>query len=78
MNMRTEHERDLALEDFAAELTEAVYPVVLRQRPKGSWLDLELSLWKVLGQTIQAMADVSPLSKLMPVSGIVSEKTYSR
>ena len=36
MNTRTEHERDLALEDFAAALTEAVYPVVLRQRPKCS------------------------------------------
>ena len=34
-NTRTEHERDLALEDFAA-LTEAVYLVVLRQRPKCS------------------------------------------
>ncbi len=39
MNTRTEHERDLALEDFAAALTEAVYPVVLRERPKCSWLD---------------------------------------
>jgi hypothetical protein len=69
-NTRTEHERDLALEDFAAALTEALYPVVLRQRPKCSWLDLELNLWKVLGQTIQAMADANPLLKLMPVNGI--------
>ena len=65
-NTRTEHERDLALEDFAAALTEAVYPVVLRQQPKCSWLDLELNLWQVLGQTIQAMTDASPLLKLMP------------
>jgi hypothetical protein len=56
-NTRTEHKLDLALEDFAAELTQAVYPIVLRQRPKGSWLDLELNLWRVLGQTIQATAD---------------------
>ena len=79
-NTRTEHERDLALEDFAAALTEAVYPVVLRQRPKCSWLDLELNLWKVLGQTIQAMTDANPLLKLMPVNGSCStyEKSVSR
>lgn len=52
-NVRTEHERDLALEDFAAELTEAAYPVILRQQPKGSWLDLELDLWRVLGETVK-------------------------
>jgi len=79
-NTRTEHERDLALEDFVAALTEAVYPVVLRQRPKCSWLDLELNFWKVLGQTIQAMTDANPLLKLMPVNGIflASDKTFSR
>src|SRR5258705_2496360 len=71
-NMRTEHEWDLAPEDFAAALTEAVYPVVLRQRPKCSWLDLELNLWKVLGQTIQALTDANPLLKLMLVNGIFS------
>ena len=60
-NTRTEHKRDPALEDFAAELTQAVYPIVLRQRPKGSWLDLELNLWRILAQTIQATADANPL-----------------
>src|SRR5258708_29177208 len=49
-NTRTEHKRDPALEDFAAEMPQAVYPIVLRQRPKGSWLDLELNLWSVLYQ----------------------------
>ena len=39
-NTRTEYKRDPALEDFAAELTQAVYPIVVRPRPKGSWLDL--------------------------------------
>ena len=68
-NTRTEHERHLALEDFAAAFTEAVYPLILRQRPKCSWLDLELNPWKVLGQTIQAMTDANPLLKLMPLKG---------
>ncbi len=40
-------------EDFAAVLTEAAFPLILRQQPQGSWLDLELNLWKVLGQTVQ-------------------------
>ncbi len=60
-NTRTEHKWDPALEDFAAELTQAVYSIVLRKRPKGSWLDLELNLWRVLDQTIQATADANPL-----------------
>ena len=37
------------------------YPIVLRQRPKGLWLDLQLNLWRVLDQTIQATADANPL-----------------
>jgi len=53
-NARAERERDRVLEDFAAELTEAAYPVVLRQQPQGSWLDLELGLWKALGETVKA------------------------
>jgi len=60
-NTRTEHKRDPALENFAFELTQAVYPIVRRPRPKGSWLDLELNLWRVLDQTIQATADANPL-----------------
>jgi len=60
-NTRNEHKRDPTLEDFAAELTQAVYPIVLQQRPKGSWLDLELNLWRALDQTIQATADANPL-----------------
>jgi hypothetical protein len=56
----TRNERDLALEDFAAELTVAAYPLVLRQRPTGSWLDLELELWKVLRQTVRSWKRNSP------------------
>jgi hypothetical protein len=60
---RTENERELAVEDFAAELTEAAYPVILRQQPKGSWLDLELALWKVLGRTVKSSKAVGPPSE---------------
>ena len=39
--------------EFAAELTSAVYPLVLQRRPKGSWLELELDLWKALTRTVK-------------------------
>ena len=56
-NARSERERDLALEDFAAELTEAAYPVVLRQQPQGSWLDLELGLWSALADKVKTWGE---------------------
>jgi hypothetical protein len=40
------------LEDFAAELTEAAYPIALRHGVGEKWLDLELDLWKVLIKTV--------------------------
>jgi len=45
--------RNIRLEDFAAELTTAVYPLVLRCRPSGSWLEVELDLWNVLTKTVK-------------------------
>jgi hypothetical protein len=41
------------LETLAAELTDAAYPIALRQGIAGSWVDLELDLWKVLNATVQ-------------------------
>lgn len=49
----TMQEEELAIENFAAELAEAAFPIILQQRPRGSWLDLELDLWKVLSQTVK-------------------------
>jgi hypothetical protein len=42
-----------SLDDFVAELTEAVYPVALRHAEDEAWLDLELNLWKALGKTVR-------------------------
>ena len=36
------------LSSFAANLTDAAYSIVLRHGIRGSWIDLELELWKVL------------------------------
>ena len=44
---------DPAVEDFAAELTEAAYPVLLRRGTVDNWLDLELELWRTLSETVQ-------------------------
>jgi hypothetical protein len=35
-------------EEFLAKLTDAAYRVVLRHGIKGSFLDVELALWKAL------------------------------
>jgi hypothetical protein len=45
--------REEALENFAAELTEAAYPVALRRGVGDRWLDLELELWKVLNEAVR-------------------------
>jgi hypothetical protein len=41
------------LDSLVAALTEAAYPVALRHREPGSWIDLELDLWKELAKTVQ-------------------------
>jgi hypothetical protein len=45
--------RAAQLETFAAELTLAAYRVALRTRTQGTWLDLELDLWKALAVTVK-------------------------
>ena len=45
--------RDALLETLAAELTLAAYRVALRTRTGGTWLDLELDLWRALADTVK-------------------------
>jgi hypothetical protein len=45
-------DRDTLLENFAADLTNAAYPIALRHGMTGSWLDLELGLWRALAETV--------------------------
>ena len=61
-SLEKSHGSDLDLEDFAAELTEAAYPVVLRHKAGKDWLDLELDLWKVLAQTVKVWEQRAPRS----------------
>jgi carbon storage regulator len=40
-------------DEFTAELTDAAYQIALRRGLVGSWLDLELGLWKTLAETVK-------------------------
>ena len=54
-------DRDALLETFAAELTLAAYRVALRTRTRGTWLDLELELWRALADTVQTWGGNRPV-----------------
>jgi hypothetical protein len=59
-NHRTACDRDTRIENFAAELTRAVYPIVLRRGLKDSWLKVELGLWRALAVTIKKWVRKKP------------------
>jgi hypothetical protein len=46
-------DRDSLLENFAAELTLVAYRVALRHGTAGTWVDLELDLWRALADTVK-------------------------
>jgi hypothetical protein len=52
--------RDGLLENLAAELTLAAYRVALRTRTAGTWLDLELDLWRTLADTARTCGQELP------------------
>ena len=54
---RTSGDRDGLHENLAAELALAAYRVVLGTRTQGTWLDLELDLWRALAETVETHAD---------------------
>jgi hypothetical protein len=45
---------DTRLETFVAELTRVAYRVALHTRTQGTWLDLELGLWKALAERVKS------------------------
>jgi hypothetical protein len=54
---KTPVDRDSLLETLAAELALAAYRVALRTRPQGTWLDLELDLWRALADTAKTLGE---------------------
>jgi hypothetical protein len=41
------------LDDFVADLTEAAYPIALRNKEGERWLDLKMDLWRVIARTVE-------------------------
>jgi hypothetical protein len=50
-NSETPVDRDSLLETLAAELALKAYRIALRTRTEGTWLDLELDLWRAMADT---------------------------
>lgn len=53
--------RQVQLENLAAELTEAAFPVALRQGMTANWLENKLELWNTLRQTVEQWEQRSSL-----------------
>src|SRR5262245_32105507 len=47
---------------FAADLTDAAYRVALRHGIDGSWIDLQLDVWRALAASVDEMQRASPRS----------------
>jgi hypothetical protein len=47
---------DILLDNFAAELTRAAYSVALKHGMTGSWIKVELDLWRGLAETVKKWA----------------------
>ena len=52
-DFNTRVDQDTPLESFAAELALSAYRIALRTRLGGTWLDLELDLWRALSDTVE-------------------------
>jgi hypothetical protein len=52
--------RETVLENFAAELTSAAYLIALRHGLAGSWILVELGLWRALAETVNKWARQKP------------------
>jgi len=52
-NYATLNRSDAALEAFAAELTDAVFPIALQHGIAENWLELKLDLWRALNWAVK-------------------------
>ena len=53
-NTQHESKRDALLEAFTAEIALAAYRVALQAGTRGTWLDLQLDLWRTLADRVTA------------------------
>jgi hypothetical protein len=47
---------DAAVEAFAAELTDAAFPIALQHATADNWLELKLDLWRALTGAVKQSA----------------------
>ena len=52
-DLKTPVNRDALLETFAAEITLTAYRVALQTGTRGTWLDLQLDLWRTLADRVK-------------------------
>ena len=57
-------DREILIENFAAELTNAAYPLALRYGIGCSWIKMELGLWRGLVETVKKWAPQRPPAAL--------------
>ena len=67
--------RDALLETLAAELTLAAYRVALRTRTKGTWLDLELDLWRALADSARTWGEGIASAPLNGDSALTAQRS---
>jgi hypothetical protein len=53
-NAKTPDTQEHRVDSLAAELAVAAYRVALGTRTRGTWLDLELELWRVLAEKLSS------------------------
>lgn len=54
-NVATLNRKETALEEFAAELTDAAFPVALEHGVGNDWLDVKLDLWRALDRAVKKL-----------------------
>jgi hypothetical protein len=52
-NDRNSHDRERLVDTLTAKLTEAAYGVALQHERPNSWIDLELALWRAMGDAVR-------------------------
>ena len=72
-NKTTRHDSDSTVEDFAAQLTETAFSVMLRHGMVDNWLDLELELWRALMGTVEKWEQEFPRAGVMLVCPLSRE-----
>ena len=73
MNGEKSANRDMLLDNFAAELTLTAYRIALRNRTAGTWVDLELGLWSALADKLKTWGQDKCLVNVTPMTTMLEQ-----